>query len=223
MTYSLIKPPKGSNVARIDMMNELVSKKDQDQLQAENEQSRKRKWKEQLANVYQCTDAQVYETDHEYEVASTSPFAQAFYAGCVAKQVKSFTKCMDCRATLDNPDAKIDPQGRDAAITLLDKGGLIYPSEALYQLTGVIEQCLMRVIGHHGIHHDTLFQALQEFSSKTDDVPLVGCIHHASAFSIRVLDYYLVSRAQQIATRNTKITDEKRCATIKLRKQAKLQ
>lgn len=89
-------------------------------------------------------------------------------------------------------------------------------------MTGVIEQSLMSVIGHHGIHHETLFQVLQEYSAKAADVPLVGCWAHATDFSVKVVYYYLVSRAQQVATRHTKISDEKSRTTKKLRKQAKL-
>lgn len=108
-------------------------------------------------------DVHTYETDHVYERTRTTPQAQAYYAGCIAYYMKRETECEPCQESLSN-DEPTSP--RDNAIVLKSKGSLIYPSESLYQLTGVIEQCLMKVTGNCEIHHETLHQAPEEFPRK---------------------------------------------------------
>ncbi|KAJ8666196.1 hypothetical protein QAD02_007858 [Eretmocerus hayati] len=146
-----------------------------------------------------------YETDHEYERAETPSEAQSLFAGFIARKIDGFTLCPACRLSCRSENVHED---RDRAIALLTRGSLIVPSDNLFALTKLLEDQLQKVIGNHSLNQDTVFQALYKVSQIK--IPLIGCNDHAESLSKTVLQYYLVTRASQMAKVYNRLNNEKK-------------
>lgn len=218
MVYSLVKPPKGCNVSASDTMETLIKRKPEESKVTDE----RIQWDNKLKNVLTSKkesgneDEYDYETDHDYDVAMTSKEAQAYYSGVIARSAERFTRCSTCLDSLRNET----PQERDKAIVCLTHGFLYYASDALFQLTTEIERALLKVIGLHSLNEDTLIQALDKLARA--NLPRVGCSQHKQDLSIKLVNYYFISRANQVAKCYNKIYDDKKHKTKKMRKNAKL-
>lgn len=98
-TYSLVKPPKGSNINGGEMLETLMNLDDITKVGAEEPQQI---WEETLNNILDkgtqndcLVDTRVIENDPK-----SSDFIIAYMAGYVRKKSKRFSKCVECDTTL---------------------------------------------------------------------------------------------------------------------------
>lgn len=91
---------------------------------------------------------------------------------------QGLTHCTTCEDLLCNDT----PQEWDEAIQEITKDWLIYPSNAWYQLTDRIGRTLLKEIGFHSLHQDTIFQALHKISKLS--LSRGGCKQHKEVLTI---------------------------------------
>lgn len=149
-TYSLVKPPKGCNVAGGELMHVLLSIKD-----IKDPHERQQQWLDQIdtildkgTNVEILVNAATELDNHDYYLCTTSEYVLSYIAGYVARKSQRFIKfgeskqssaCDDCLKTLVlGPTEEIPETHR--LILLKTKGCLKHPSAVLISLLSILEQ-----------------------------------------------------------------------------------
>ena len=140
-TYSLIKPPRGSNISSTEMFDVLLSNKD-----IEDAEQRKEQWEDQLDTILDTggtdvfADAASAEKHHYYPYTEPSAYAIAYMVGYVARKAagrfakyvadkKQFT-CDECLTTLLLHTSEVIPESHKY-IEIKSKGFLSHPSKKL--------------------------------------------------------------------------------------------
>ena len=155
-TYSLVQPPKGSNVTSSEIFDVLLSIKN-----IEDAEERKEQWNAQLDTTLDrdCTDvfaeAASFEKEHDYPYSEPSTYATAYMAGYVARKAsirfakyvkdKRQSTCEDCINSLLLPKIEIIPESHKF-IEIRSKGYLIHPSRKLTYLINIFEKAIMSVL-----------------------------------------------------------------------------
>lgn len=130
--------------------------------------------------------------DHVYEDCTTSEEEQAYFAGFISRKITNFTNCTECLKIINcSLEGKIID--RNKAIQCISHGNLLFSSNSLYKLSEVLEINLLKVIGRR-LHHDTMFKVLKRVSA--NGIPTIGCETHKYELTTKVIDYYLICRAQ---------------------------
>lgn len=241
-SYSLIKPPKNSNVSGTELLQVLMQTKDS----LADSRKPRTEWVEKLDRLLEggsvedgpaeanehhdhgyslsCSmstwnDDRVH--DHTYDVCRTSSEVQAYIAGYVVRKMLKQIKCQDCIETLQSDNNERD-ESRDAMINLMNQyGGLLHPSDDLFQLTGTLESTILDVVGKFGITINTLHTAVERLSEHKG-LPMVGCEDHRQETTRRIVDFYIVMRGHFLAKSFNANNDEARIKTKRMRKNAKL-
>lgn len=149
--YSLVKPPKGSNVEKETIYNALISIQDEDEIGSKHE------WDDILNEIVDKNSNEnrmLIEDDHDYDVTVTSDYALGYFAGFVAKHLQKWTSCEECILNLTDPE----PTGadKDAMIDELNRGKLQYPSLALFQLLQIMEKVILYTVGKENVCINTI-------------------------------------------------------------------
>ncbi|XP_043267642.1 uncharacterized protein [Venturia canescens] len=239
-SYSLIKPPKNSNVSGTELLGVLMQTKDS----LADSRKPRTEWLQKLDRMLEEGHAEDPPTethkqdhdyelsfsmstwkdsvhDHTYDVTRTSSEVQAYLAGFVARTMSKRIKCEDCLRTLKANNSE-PAESRDAMIELMDQyGGLLRPTEELFRLTEIMESTVLDVVGKFGVKIDTLHIILDRLS-ELKGLPMVGCEEHRLEITRRVVDFYLVMRGQFLAKSFNANNNEARTKTKRLRKHAKL-
>ena len=202
-TYSLIKPPKGSNVSSNDVMKVLINIKDIPDI---NE--RRQQWDAQIdtildkgLNVDTICDASLLLEEHDYFNCSTSDYVLAYVAGFVARKGSRFAKvnrnknsfiCDECLKSLHlGPDETVTDTYK--LIEMKSKGYLCKPSLNLFNLISLLERATLNVMNTQNVCAETIFlitAALEELTP----LPFVGCEEHKMDFTHKILTFYLTTR-----------------------------
>ncbi|OXU16304.1 hypothetical protein TSAR_006395 [Trichomalopsis sarcophagae] len=231
-TYSLIKPPKGSNVCSGEIVDVLLKIKD-----IKDEDDRRKQWDAQIDTILDKglhsdalhKAAELIE-EHDYFQCSTSDYVLAYTAGFVARKGKRFARliqsdrrktvvCENCIASLSLQENE-DVTEHYKLIEMRSRGYLCKPSMTLFRLISTLERATLKIVNTCSINADTLFQittALHDLSP----VPLVGCKDHEIAFTHRIIAFYLTTRMFFItkqANKNDCIEKEKTREERKLSK-----
>lgn len=202
-TYSLIKPPKGSNVKGSDILESLLN------LNAIEDKNKKRKvWEGVIDTVidkgngsHLLGEASKILIEHNYTLSETSAYALTYIAGYVSRKGSRFAKyfdngkpyiCDDCVISLILPSENEKPE-RHKLIEIKSKGKLKHPSLNLCNLITVLEYATMKTVNDQEINANTLFEitrALEEIGP----IPFVGCEEHAHLLTRKILMFYLTMR-----------------------------
>lgn len=227
MCYSLVKPPKGSNITGSELLETLIKPKEN--LQGS---SNKIEWLRQLDNLiengfiesedndvfnYSQTEGMETLIDHDYDVNVTSPYVLNYIAGYIVRKASRFTKCLECRSTLETKENR----EFNRFIDLMNNGDLYYPSVKLEKLLTELECKILEVIGKLGIHINSLSLVLQEIKT-IKKLHFIGCAEHTKYLTKKIAQYYIITRGHFIAKKyNTRI-EERRKKTQMHRKMAKI-
>lgn len=241
--YSLIKPPKGSNVEGPDLLKTLMqteeslaaaSKSRTEWLQKIDDMLEKQVRDDETSSgpsgldhdyvvplSVEVTSWKDSVHDHPYDVTRTSAEVQCYIAGYVVRKMMKKLKCHECINSLKSHEISVN-DSTHAFINLVERfGGLIRPSDPLLRLTECLESTVLDVVGKFGIHVDTIHTILQR-ASEIPTLPMVGCAHHSTDCTKKIIDFYIVMRASFLVKSYNANQNESRVKTKRLRKNAKL-
>lgn len=221
--YSLVKPPKGSNVSSTELLKTLIQKKEFMQKCAETKNALIKKLDTLLESQYNEENLQfdsIHECHllpHNYDVSETSEEVQTYIAGYVARKASRLTRCEHCIERLKTNDIC----DRDKLITLMDRfNQLIYPSKDLFQLTKKIEQVVLYVVGKLSLNENTIHLIFEKVAAMTN-ITFIGCNEHKKELTKKIINFYLVMRAYFLAASYNEKNNEKKIKTKNNRKNSK--
>ncbi|KAL0100580.1 hypothetical protein PUN28_019723 [Cardiocondyla obscurior] len=173
-TFSLIKPPKGSNVTSSEIFNVLLSIRDID-----NTNSRIEQWETQIDTILDSgcqsdvlSDAIDSLNEHDYCQSTPLTYAITYVAGYY------------CKKTIQLPEFSSISENHKL-IELRSNGKLLHPSIQLNKLINIIESCIIQVIkNNEDVTTDTLFRITAALET----------ISHAILFTRRIIIFYLITR-----------------------------
>lgn len=211
-SYSLVKPPKGGNVCGTELLQTLMQTRESIAIAGYS----KEQWLKRIDNIIEngcienlhdddCPSTVIandhdydssqsisndHMTTHDYDVVSTSDEVQAYIAGYVARKVVRFTRCEDCINSVKTSE----PTNRDTVIDIMSHyGGLLYPSDQLFDLTKKLECIVLDIVGKLTVKINTLHQILDRVGN-IDILPYVGCEEHYKELTKKVLNFYIITR-----------------------------
>lgn len=228
-TYSLVQPPRGSNVSSGEIFDVLLKINEID-----DAEQRKEQWQAQLDNILDqgCTDVFVeandLEKEHNYSHSEPAMYAVTYMAGYVSRKAtnrfakfvedeKQFT-CDNCVAALVLSENEVIPETHKL-IEIRSKGYLKHPSKKLTCLINIIETNLMSVVEKTKLHSDVLLYVTKKLEESS--LPLVGCEKHALQLTHRIMTFYLTTRMYFVAKQFNKNNVQRKQIKEK-RKSAKL-
>lgn len=227
-TYSLIKPPKGSNISGGEILNELIKLKD-----IKDIDERWDKWTEKIDSLIdkgvrcdQLLDAVTLLEDHDYFKCSTSDYVLAYISGYIARKALRFirygskTACSDCERSLQLNSTEEIPKCYKL-INLKSYNYLKHPSRVLFNLISLLEKGTLTAIHNTEINAETLFDVMNVIEA-LPSTPLVGCPKHESLLTRRIIIFFLATRMYFICKQANKNDSFERDKTRERRKLAKL-
>lgn len=190
-TYSLIKPPKNSNVTGGEMIETLINIQDlsnvnvtKDTLEGELDSIIDKGQFEELPDVIALMH------DHDYRSTSTSSQVLSYLAGYIARKANRFTKCKKCLSSLRNDCLS---SSRDKLIDMRSKGNLIHSSNNLFSLISTLEKSTLEALKNEELNMNTLL-TITEMIEQGDSIQLVGCVDHKEEFSKAIVRFFLIMR-----------------------------
>lgn len=191
-TYSLVKPPKDSNITGAELINVLLHIKDiKDPVERQNQ------WLDQIEtildrgkNVAVLAEAASELDGHDYSLCTTSDYVLSYVAGYIARKGLRFAKfgdskqskvCEDCLKTLVLGLNDPIPE-KHKLILQKTKGGLKHPLAALVNLLSILEQGTLEATKTGDVNAETLFDITDKIETLFP-LPAVGCIKHDNEVS----------------------------------------
>lgn len=220
-TYSLVKPPRGSNVEGSEMLQTLLDMEEVFNSKEDTTTLLNHKLDYILENSLSFPSSEVNNdnpNDHIYNVMKTSPFILSYICGYIARKAYRFSKCKICLQLVNG--TALESNADNLLINMLTRGYLTYPSKELKRLIGALESVVLHVLSHNAINQDTLNQILCELENTS--LPCIGCDEHKAEYTSAIIRFYLVSRMHFVCKRKNIIDEAKKEKTRKLRKLSKL-
>ncbi|KAK3931213.1 DNA transposase [Frankliniella fusca] len=182
-TYSLIKPPRGSNVSGADMLETLLKLKDT----RGEDVSKKKVELESMIDMILDGDLPFLEEEvSDFELLQTpiDHFALTVFAGYISRKIlkmKPANECEQCASQLIL-ESEEDRRERETLLEIRTRGGLLRPSDTLFDLTFKLETAVLRVTEKTEMHADLLFTVLDRLLWSPDlNLPLIGEFNRAAA------------------------------------------
>lgn len=230
-TYSLVKPPKGSNVSGGDLVEVLLKIKD-----IKNIDERRSQWDAQIDMILDRNSDALYDAakileDHDYFKCTFSDYVLAYVSGFVVRKSKRFIKhkvqkqmvpCEECLSTLIF-DKKKDEEPPEffKLIHLKSRGYLYEPSLPLFSLISMLEEATLKVIQKNDINSDTLF-AITDAIEKLGSLPMRGYDEHKRSLTHKIITFFLTTRMFFISKQINKNESIEKERTKEKRKLSKL-
>jgi hypothetical protein len=197
-TYSLVKPPKGSNVSGGDMINTLLNIKD-----ITNTNDRAQRINQELDQILDKGHSEKIEFasyihDHDYSLPDTSSLILSYLAGYIARKSTRFTKCQRCLLTLKN---ELTPS-RDKLIDMRSKGYLIHPSDCLFVLISTLEKITLQTLISEELNVDTIFSITSNLWTDTASLLFVGCEEHNMDLTKSIVRFFITMSMHFIVRRS---------------------
>lgn len=213
--YSLIKPPKGSNVDGIEIFETLLNEKDA------NIHENTKEWLQALDEIIERgenhKETLTVRHVHDYNVGNVNPNVQAYFSGFLSKKIGTWTSCQDC---LSSVTKGVGDLPRDVLINTLNRGYLKYPSDKLYDLLNKLEHAILQTIGQEQLNFYSFQHVMQNILAES--TTFVGCEEHKEKLTKTVIHYYTVVRMKIICKKHNNMYDDARKKEKSLRKLSKL-
>nr|XP_042910248.1 uncharacterized protein LOC122271815 [Parasteatoda tepidariorum] len=218
-TYSLIKPPKGSNVSGSEMLNMLL---DCSINNSENDKkmvlfSKLDEIIENSVDLVEVPSLLENVTDHTYNAINSNEVIIGYFSGYVARRAAKFSSCTFCLTSL--VAAKSDER-HELLINVKNRGGLLSPSESLYNLISLLEEATLRTVTDSNLNVNSLSDIISNIDGMP--LPLVGCPSHSESLTKSLIHFFLITRMHFLCDRSNKIDKIKDDKTRKYRKLSKL-
>jgi len=197
-TYSLVKPPKGSNITGGELLSSLFSIKD-----LNTQEDKSKQFHQAIDNIIDqgsdCPDIMdIFSSyyDHDYAgITVTNDPVLAYIGRYVARKATRFTKCLDCLSSLKSEISN----PRDVFIDTLSHGHLIKPSEKLFNLISTMEAATLFVLNEEGLCSEVLFNICSKLE-QIESLQLVGCDLHAHGLTSALVNFFLITRVHFICS-----------------------
>lgn len=232
MSYTLTKPPKGSNVSGEELLQPLVQTKDSLALQLIHQT-------EWLATISAFVDGDLcddddgsfqqskQQLDHSYDIKYTDDRVVSHVAGFVVKKVigpRTRNPCLDCVASFE--DRQIigtaeEKESRHAFTALRCKGGLVRSSNTVFNLIKDLEDIVLETISSRQMNRRIMFQIVNNLS-RIKNLSFVGCEVHKKDMTKKFIGSFLRRRANMLCNKHNDVNNAQRKKTIFSRKMAKL-
>ncbi|KAK3932944.1 T-box protein VegT [Frankliniella fusca] len=188
--YSLVSPPKGSNVSGVSNVEALVNAKD---TAGEEISERQEEFNRILDEIleYEQFPLPVQE-EHNYDKSTTEKYLINFMAGFTCHRQKKIAKnCQECLKTLTKD--REDTTNVDSWTLMKEiHGGYSIPSDALVSLIKAVEFAVCDTMSTSDVHQDMIFTSLKFL--KIDVSCFVGCLDHTHDVTKALVKYYLFTR-----------------------------
>ncbi|KAE8738110.1 hypothetical protein FOCC_FOCC016420 [Frankliniella occidentalis] len=201
-TYSLIKPPRGSNVSGADMLETLLKLKD---LHGEKTAQKKVELESMIEMILDGDMPFPEEEVSDLDLLQTpiDHFALTVFAGYIARKtlkIKPANGCEQCAAQLVlEPEA--NKRDRESLLEIRSKGGLLRPTDKLFELTFKLETAVLKVTEKTELHADLLFTVLDRLLWTPElDLPLIGCEVHKRGLTSSIISFFLTCRMHFVCT-----------------------
>lgn len=136
-TYSLVKPPRGSNVTGGDLLGSLLKLKD---IVGEKNASRREDLEKKIDDILEggvpFEEYDVMNTDMQACEKEIDEHALTYFGGYIcrkARKMQPAASCAECFKSLHAPPAR-ESLEREQLIDLRTYGGLLKPSDKLFEL-----------------------------------------------------------------------------------------
>lgn len=211
-TYSLVKPPRGSNITGGDILHSLL-----DITNLPEAHERQVEFNKRLDFLLDASgDCNFSEDDHNYIIQNTNDEVINYLAGFYAHRAKKFTKCLVCQDHLISHQ----PREKSSFINIKEKYSLCNPSREIVQIVKLIEVATMNNLSKGTLQIDTLGDILHHLEN-SKSVPLIGCPIHRETFTRAILKYCMIARMHFLCKQSNAMEEIKKKAQ-KHRKLAKL-
>ena len=218
-TYSLIKPCKGSNVSGGEMLSALLTVDN-----ISKETTGKKEFLRILDSIIENSEINNYsiaETSdvQELQEKNSAQYIIAYMAGYVVHKSQKWTSCENCLSSLQSlHDADIEA---NQVIKMLSLRSLKYPSQTLTKLLTDIETIILTTVQDECFQADTFFHVCYALQER--QLQFVGCDLHNKELTKRIINFYIIMRANFMAKTHNVITAAKlKQKTKKARKDSKL-
>ncbi|GAB0088967.1 hypothetical protein DMENIID0001_034350 [Sergentomyia squamirostris] len=203
--YSLVKPPKGSNVEGTDIFDCLLTESD---LLQENSNSRA------IPEDYEFNFEFLSKNCHQ-----TDDCVISHVCGYITKRIRSRKVCQECFDSLHDSSTENIQKPRNEMTRLLSNGGLIYASDKMFDLgkeiDGLLSQIISEKVEAFSIIHVML--AIEKLG-----ITPVGCNAHSESFTSRVIQIFLCCRAKMLCKSYNKVNNKIRKQEVESRKRVKM-
>lgn len=201
-TYSLVKPPKGSNVSGGEMLETLMTLED-----VTEHVSKKSKisWEDSMDRILD----QGIHCDDLKEIIEKTPdnpndFIITYISGYVGRKAIHFSTCQNCQNSLKFNN--FEEINRNKVLEVRSRGELLASSNGLYELISTLESVIVKTIEINKLNVDTFFDVASTLEN-VENLPLIGCIEHCREFTQRILHFYTVTRMHMICKRSNNVID----------------
>lgn len=214
-TYSLVKPPRGSNITGGEILHSLLSSEELPQ--STHQEEFNRRVDALIKNESHITSSEG--NDHDYFHQHSSDELVQYMAGFVAYRGQKLTKCTPCKAYLIKNENEDNLNSQ--FIHLKAKVALTEPAAELFMLIQIIERAVMKVTSEQPLNMNTIFDVLSEIEV-SENIPIIGCSQHKEDFTQALLKFYVIIRMTFICSRVKEVESDKQNKTKNLRKLSKL-
>ncbi|KAL5239084.1 hypothetical protein ACI65C_006494 [Semiaphis heraclei] len=201
-TYSLVKPPKGSNVSGGEMLETLMTLEDV----TENVSKKsKMSWEDSMGRILD----QGIHCDDLKEMIERTPnnpndFIITYISGYVRRKAIRFSTCQNCQNSLKFNN--FEELNRNKVLEVHSREGLLTTSNGLYDLISTLESVIVKTIEINNLNVDTFFDVASTLEN-AENLPLIGCIEHCREFTRRILHFYTVTGMHMICKRSNNVID----------------
>lgn len=194
--YSLIKPPKGSNVTGGEicevLCNEPAIKPTSSNLLTKVQVMAK------VTKILECEefdpniDVDLSENDFSEHCKAIKAAIIGHMSGYVARTAlaRFCDNCSFCKKALTSKDETL-PQ--NILTHFRSYGFLTYPSVELFNLISALETVVLQTL-HDGLKKDTLYTVMDNFVFNNTKLPRVGCEEHKYLVTEKVFYFYVTTR-----------------------------
>ncbi|KAK3918963.1 Flagellar brake protein YcgR [Frankliniella fusca] len=127
--------------------------------------------------------------------------------------------CNKCYVSLHAPDDRL-PLERELLTDIRTYGGLLKPSDSLFELIMQLEHAVLTSTVNSQIHTMLLFDTLERLTGV--ELQRVGCEVHARTLTASVVTFYMICRMHFTCADANKVYAETKRRKRDLAKQAKL-
>ncbi|KAE8748887.1 hypothetical protein FOCC_FOCC004481 [Frankliniella occidentalis] len=225
MTYSLVKPPRGSNVSGGQMLEALLEMKD-----VEGEKYKEnRKELEMKIDEYLDQDIDVGELEEmDHQDALTAPIdtnAMTVFGGYISRKMRKMQpakSCLACSLEVCAPE-RASFEDRETLLQMKSRGGLLRPSHKMYNLLMKLEESVLRVAAKSSLHATFLFSILDDLlGAQQDTVDLIGCAEHQRGLTTAIISHYLNCRMHFVCAEADRAVHESHKRKRDMAKRARL-
>jgi hypothetical protein len=217
-TYSLIKPPKGSNVSGGKILETILEAND---IIGDGRTNNQNKSKEAIGKIIlDILDKGTFDPNEKFDMTKEEleGVVEGYTAGYVAKVASKrwCQNCAECKSLLSTS------KPRSAACNLLIEnrsyGYLTYPSDPLIKLIFSLESKIKKYL-MKGLTSRTFFDVMRSMTSVK--LPRIGCTEHWMNLTQSIIYFYATTR-MHFASRVEKQMNTSRAKSKELIKKSKL-